>query len=64
MTSLVIEPEGQASVTIVIEEFEIVFEDVGIQGPPGPASAPESGDAIRVVGEVVNVDISRLTLAP
>jgi hypothetical protein len=29
-----------------------------------PQGEVEAGDAIRVVGDVVHVDISRLTLAP
>jgi hypothetical protein len=65
-TVLLIEAEGQPSVQIVIAaESDIVFQDVGIQGPPGPSGGSvESGDAIRVVGDVVHVDISTLTLAP
>jgi hypothetical protein len=64
-TTLLIEADGQPSVSIVIPaDPDIVFQDVGIQGPPGPAVPPEAGDAIRVVGEVVHVDINRLTLAP
>lgn len=64
-TTLLIEAEGQPSVTITIEaEPEIVFQDVGLQGPPGPEATPEPGDAIRIVGDVVHVDINRLTFAP
>lgn len=61
-----IEAEGQPSVTITIEAApEIVFEDTGIQGPRGPAgNAAQSGDGIKVVGEVVNVDLTSLTFAP
>lgn len=64
-TALLIEADGQPSVTISIEAApEIVFEDVGVQGPPGPPAQVESGDGIKVVGEVVNVNIPSLTLAP
>ena len=64
-TTLLIEADGQPSVTIQIEaEPDIVFQDSGIQGVPGPAATVESGDGIKVVGDVVNVDISGLTLAP
>jgi hypothetical protein len=65
-TTLLIEADGQPSVSIVIDSPpDIVFHDTGIQGPPGPpGSAGEEGDAIRIVGEVVHVDITRLTLAP
>lgn len=63
-TILRIEPDDQPVLAITVEAPELVFEESGIQGVPGPASAPEAGDAIRVVGEVVHVDINRLTLAP
>lgn len=60
-----IEAEGQPSVYVTIEEApEIVFQEEGIQGPPGPPAEIESGDGIKVVGEVVNVDIASLTFAP
>jgi hypothetical protein len=63
MDMLVIEAEGQPTVEIQIEaQPELVFQEEGIQGPPGPA--PEAGDGIKVVGEVVNVDITGLTFAP
>jgi hypothetical protein len=40
-TTLLIEAEGQPSVTIMIEAApEIVFQDVGVQGPPGTAGPP------------------------
>ncbi len=40
-TTLLIEAEGQTSVTIQIEAPpEIVFEDSGIQGPPGGPGEP------------------------
>lgn len=62
-TTVIIEPEDQPSVTIVVEAApEIIFEEAGIQGPSGPG--PESGDGILVVGDVVHVSIDRLTLAP
>lgn len=64
-TTLLIEADGQPSMTITIEAApELVFEERGLQGPPGPEATPEAGDAIRVVGDVVHVDINRLTLAP
>jgi hypothetical protein len=65
-TTLLIEADGQPTVSITIEaEPDLVFHDTGIQGPPGPpGSAGEAGDAIRIVGEVVHVDINGLTLAP
>jgi hypothetical protein len=61
--TFVIEPDDQPIVIITVEPApEFIFQDVGVQGPPGPA--PEAGDGIRVVGEVVHVDINRLTFAP
>jgi hypothetical protein len=65
MDTIIIEPAGQPAIIIEIEDVpDIIFEDVGMQGPPGPAGEVESGDGIRVVGEVVNIDINGLTLAP
>jgi hypothetical protein len=64
-TTLLIEADGQPSMTITIEEVpDLIFHDTGIQGVPGPGSQVEEGDAIRVVDTVVHVDINRLTLAP
>jgi hypothetical protein len=61
-TTLLIEADGQPSVTITMEAApDLIFEDSGIQGPPGQV---EEGDAIRVVDTVVHVDINRLTFAP
>lgn len=61
--SLLIEAEGQPVVTVHLEPTpEIIFQDTGAQGPPGGPASP--GDAIRVIGDVVHVDINRLTLAP
>jgi hypothetical protein len=63
---LMIEADGQPTVTIELETPEIIFQEEGLQGPPGPPGdgGAEPGDAIRVVGDVVHVDINRLTLAP
>lgn len=62
---LMVEAEGQPTVHLHLEEApEIKFEVEGLQGPPGPEATPEPGDAIRIVGDVVHVDINRLTLAP
>lgn len=63
MDTLVIEPEGQPALHIQLEAPpELVLEIEGIQGRPGPPVVP--GDAIRVVADVVHVDITRLTFAP
>ena len=64
MDTLVIEVSGQAVHIQLEAPPELVFEVEGIQGPPGPEASPEAGDAIRVVGDVVHFDISKLTLAP
>lgn len=62
-TTLLIEADGQPTIQLMIDAPpDIIFEDVGIQGPPGPP--PESGDGIKVIGEVVNIDIGSLTFAP
>jgi hypothetical protein len=64
MDTLVIEVEGEPAVYIQMEPPpELIFEVEGIQGPTG-ASDIEAGDAIKVVGDVVHVDINRLTFAP
>lgn len=58
-----IEAEGQPTLTIRIDAVpDIVFQDEGLQGPPGGSALP--GDAIRVVGSAVHVDITRLSFAP
>lgn len=63
MDTLLIEPADQPVVQIQLEAApELVFEVEGIQGPPGPPVVP--GDAVRVVADVVHVDINRLTFAP
>jgi hypothetical protein len=64
-TTLLIEADGQSVVQLVIDAPpDLVFEDTGIQGPPGPAVQVESGDGIMVVGDVVHVNINSLTFAP
>lgn len=65
-TTLLIEAEGQPVVHLTIDSPpDIIFQDTGLQGPPGPpGDAGEAGDAIRIVGDVVHVDINRLTFAP
>lgn len=70
---LMIEVDGQPTVTVTIEDvpdivfqdeavLDLVFSDTGIQGPPGPSAL--SGDGIKVVAEFINIDISSLTFAP
>ena len=66
-TTLLIEADGQPTVSITIEaEPDLVFHDTGIQGPPGPPGATdiEAGDGIQVVGEFVHININGLSLAP
>lgn len=52
-TTLLIEAEGQPSVTIIIEAPpEIIFQDTGVQGPIGPAL--DIGDMVPLLNAILH----------
>jgi hypothetical protein len=64
VVAVVITPAGQPALVVgVPAPPSVVIQPVGLQGPPGPASALTAGAGLSIVGNEIRMAIGALPVA-